>query len=80
MPFDAEELPQLVEYVRTHFGEEQLNAADRRAMASLTVADLALEATEEGDDVIASPSGGLYHLRAYHAALWRELRRMVQPQ
>lgn len=75
-----EELDRLAQYVRTHFGEEVLTAASRRAMAALRPTDLAVSQDYEGDDVIAAPSGDLYDLRAYLEALRRELQRLATPQ
>jgi len=74
-----DELDRLAAYVRTHFGERELNAAGGRAMAALKPSDLA-GTTEEDDEVIASPHGELYDIDAYHEALRRELRRLVTPQ
>lgn len=79
MPWD-EELEQLAQYVRAHFGEADFHAASARAMAALRSTDLAVVQDAEGDDVIAGPNGDLYDLDTYHEHLRRELQRLVRPQ
>ncbi len=79
MPWD-DELERLATFVRTYFGDDELAAADRRAMAALRPTDLVLGQDTESDDAIAAPNGDLYDVNAYHEALRRELQRLVTPQ
>jgi hypothetical protein len=78
MPWDPE-LEQLTDAVRTIFGEEEFQAAGRRALAAMKVSDLAV-VQEERDDTIEGPDGEVYDIEPFHEALRRELRRLVQPQ
>jgi len=78
MPWD-EELDRLMRFVHEHFGEEELEAALDRAVATVarggsTAADLLAD-----DGTIASAVGTVIPVETYYEALRTELRRLARP-
>ena len=77
-----EELEQLADYARAHFGDGEMKAAAGRALQALLTlrpGSLAKEAALTAQQVVISPHGDCYDLDTYFEALRHELRRLVTP-
>lgn len=72
-----DELNALASYVRKHFGSDEVKAAGRRAMATLTPMDLVDPV--DTDDVIEGADGQFYDADEFWEAVRHELRWLVTP-